>query len=435
MNIGLIHSKTEKLVIAILSIIIVVCNLILIFSYFFDGYYDNNFSHVYYSFRFKDIHYETLIIYWFSILALFVFAIKSSYIFYEKKIKNYFYPFSLPFFVFYLACFYPFYFYPFGEIFWVVLELVCLVLIFIYLINILVEHQYHTVNVDTCDKNLHIRFTHRDKLFLLVLSSICINCYILLTILQFRGFSLNYFSMLNASFTPYVKNFSNPYYDFNWILLPCQIFILYFLLKGFFVGIIKKLEDRFITLVIRIVAVILYLILYIPAFSFQLFKLDWQIIHLFGIVLMISMIYLTRDYVEKPFKILKYATENELHDKWLAFKKLEASLLYIAIFVGGVSFLLLALIDSLAEIPSTHITFNSSHIHSILSSVYDISWILLLCLCVLLYFSIKGLWLGYANKNSGIFIFNVAVLIIIIILIILYGPYIYYRGFLLGIVK
>ncbi|HJO92605.1 MAG TPA: hypothetical protein QF753_04325 [Victivallales bacterium] len=427
MNKNSIHSKLEKIIITVLSFIAVVCNLILIFSYYYDVYYTKHFSHVYHSFRFEDIHYEALIVNWFCIVILFVFAIKGFYKTYTKRIKYYFYPLSIPFFILYISMFYPFFIHPLDRKIWIFLELFGIVLLFVYLVNILVEDHVKITNEDIVDKNLHARFTRRNKLTLLILAAICINCYILLTIYLFSDFSYNFFSVINAPAVPYAEKFKNPAYDISWILMLSQAGILCILIKGLYLGFRRKLSHRNLSIIIRIAALIFYFIYYLPNMYFPVSLMDSQIVHFFGIILMISIIYLSRDYIETPKDLTKLSIGVFQNDQ-SGLKKIEALLLSITVYVSCACLLFLSLIDSIAEIYSDHFIYKTSHTYSLLSPVYDISWILLICLFILLYFIIKGLWLGKRRKSLCICIFNVASLLLTIVLILLYGPYIYYSG-------
>ncbi|MCP4178592.1 MAG: hypothetical protein GY756_12575 [bacterium] len=432
MDTNSIHSRVEKIIITILSFIAVVCNLILIFSYYYDVYYVKHFSHVYHSFRFEDIHYEALIVNWFCIVILFVFAIKGFYKTYSKKIKNYFYPLTFPFFILYISMFYPFFIQPLDKEIWIFLELLGIVLLFVYLVNILFEDYVQVANKDIVDENLCTRFTSRNKLTLLILAAICINCYILLTIYLFSDFSYNFFAIINAPAVPYTEKFKNPAYDISWVLMLSQGAILCILIKGLYLGFKRKLSGRNPTLIIRIAVLIFYFIYYLPDMYFPVSLMDSQIVHFFGIILMISIIYLTRDYTEEAKTITKTDTDVFQNDRY-RFKRVEAFLFLITVYVSCACFLFLSLIDSFVDVYSGHFISRTPHTYlsmfmssSLLSPVYDISWILLICFFIFLYFNIKGLLL--ARRRKSLTIFNVTSLLLTIVFILLYGFYIYYSG-------
>ncbi|MCP4176308.1 MAG: hypothetical protein GY756_00910 [bacterium] len=235
------------------------------------------------------------------------------------------------------------------------------------------------------------RHSYNERLCLILLSSLCIICYLLLTILLFRNIKISDIFIYNPQpAISFVSSSSRPFFYLISSIFLCQLLILIVLAKGLIYGYFQKIANRNTVMLIRIIILIVFIIFYVPKLVFPFSVIDWLIIHVFGIILMFSVIHYVRDYdcETKTFKSVINPPKKILPK--ISLKSIEIIILYALIYIILFCFLLFSILNSFIGANYKGQLANVIPIHTMLSmsifnSFYDI---LKISLLILLYFPI-----------------------------------------------
>ncbi|MCP4177743.1 MAG: hypothetical protein GY756_08250 [bacterium] len=192
--------------------------------------------------------------------------------------------------------YYPFYSLVSSNVAWYIVRFLgILFVIYVVLISEVGKYinykKYNELNINNPDNKDYV-FTDIEKIILYSLSSICILCFFLLSsqLLLISG-GFHYTSNVSRFIETY--NTIGPGYYIEFIIVSILLIILYFLVKGLFLSSLKKLYNYLYVYIFFIAINAVFVILLWPPYNPDFTVFIWHVVHFFGIVYLLEIIYFT----------------------------------------------------------------------------------------------------------------------------------------------
>ncbi|MCP4176931.1 MAG: hypothetical protein GY756_04120 [bacterium] len=240
----------------------------------------------------------------------------------------------------------------------------------------------------------------------------CIKITALIATVFFVFLSIEIFNLKPTSYQ-FRNRFSYPDLYFTIVIFICMIILLYFLAKGFWIGSKHNLNNNLLFFIPVFTALIIYILLYWPElYTPYLTRTGWNIIHLFGLILLYFIILLTN---QKPkIKNIVHPQKDIIERPEDRFSQRDIKFLYTLVLLCVIGFFSFVIID----IFGTFSILNYSYIYSDRSLTNPYYVALLVCyffIICLSFLTLKGVFIGLKNKMSIRFIFKLPFIIAVLI--------------------